>query len=96
MENDFDDHKIGDEEVREIGKGDADMKEDEMESEDRVMPAALIVPLEEREPAVDLDKLAVINSPDEEVSLILGGSLPRQFSSSVGGDQSMRLVTTRR
>ncbi|VDL81293.1 unnamed protein product [Nippostrongylus brasiliensis] len=71
VENDFDDHKVRhDEDMRELGKVVGDVKEDEVENDDqqrdRVMPAAVIVPIEDREPVVDLDKLAVISSPEEE------------------------------
>ncbi|KAK5982072.1 Polypeptide N-acetylgalactosaminyltransferase [Trichostrongylus colubriformis] len=75
VENDFDDHKIGDEDVKELSKVDEEMKEEakeieKMENEDqqrdRVMPAAVIVPVNEREPEVDLEKLAILNSPEEE------------------------------
>ncbi|CAJ0599139.1 unnamed protein product [Cylicocyclus nassatus] len=40
--------------------------ENEDQQKDRVMPA-VVVPIEEREPEVDLAKLAVINSPEEEL-----------------------------
>ncbi|KAK6041653.1 hypothetical protein COOONC_20842 [Cooperia oncophora] len=73
VENDFDDHKMGEEDVKELNnKLDDEMKAeiDKMEKEDQqrelVMPAAVIVPIDDREPEVDLEKLAVINSPEEE------------------------------
>ncbi|KAL6726882.1 hypothetical protein Aduo_008810 [Ancylostoma duodenale] len=72
------DHKAADEEPKEDGKVDEELKEEikveEVENEDqqrdRVMPA-VVVPIEEREPEVDLEKLAIVNSPEEETMWVL-------------------------
>ncbi|RCN51412.1 hypothetical protein ANCCAN_02362 [Ancylostoma caninum] len=73
VDTDFEDHKAADDEPKEDGKVDEELKEEikveEVENEDqqrdRVMPA-VVVPIEEREPEVDLEKLAIVNSPEEE------------------------------
>ncbi|EYC04518.1 hypothetical protein Y032_0087g2056 [Ancylostoma ceylanicum] len=78
INNDFNDeykkdHKAADEEPKEDAKVDEELKEEikveEVENEDqqrdRVMPA-VVVPIEEREPEVDLEKLAIVSSPEEE------------------------------
>uniref|UniRef100_A0A0K0D926 Hexosyltransferase n=1 Tax=Angiostrongylus cantonensis TaxID=6313 RepID=A0A0K0D926_ANGCA len=76
VESDFDDNKVADDGVMkeyDVKKNDDEMKEEEVEEDDRleqdgnVMPA-VNVPIDEREPIVDLDNLAMLVSPEEEAS----------------------------
>ncbi|VDM56918.1 unnamed protein product [Angiostrongylus costaricensis] len=75
VENGFDDNKVADDSVMkeyDVKKNDDEMKEEEVDEDDRleqdgnVMPVA-IVPIDEREAIVDLDKLAMLDSPEEKL-----------------------------
>lgn len=82
VDTDFEDHKAAEDEPKDEGKVDEELKDEikveEVENEDQqrdnVMPA-VVVPIEEREPEVDLEKLAIVNSPEEEASRF-GFSIP--------------------